>query len=199
MNRHALGVAGGLALGIGRAIAADLQNTDVRLGRSPLEFVGRLELFQRRLGLFERKLVLLDIDLGQQLVLSHFQLRAPDRALGQRDLAVVVCACGAFLGFALRDLLFEILQLGATIERVLDLILPVEFDDQVAGRHRAARPDQRRNDEGIRIRPGEPWRGDGRRLHGFHGAAQPHRTHEIAADDLERVVAATRGGLSIGG
>ena len=48
----------------------------------------------------------------------------------------------AFLGFALRDLLFEVLQLGASIERVLDLILPIELDDEVARRHGAAGPDQ---------------------------------------------------------
>ena len=62
-------------------------------------------------------------------------------ALSASDhLAVVVRTRRALLGFALRDLLLEILQLGASIERVLDLILPIELDDQIARRDGAARP-----------------------------------------------------------
>ena len=50
-----------------------------------------------------------------------------------RDLAVVVGAGGALLRLALGDLLLEILQLGAPVERVLDLVLAIELDDQIAG------------------------------------------------------------------
>ena len=105
--------------------------------------------------LLERQRVLLGVDLRQQLVLAHFELRAPDRALAERDLAVVVGARGALLGFALGDLLLEVLQLGALVERVLDLILAVEFDDQVARLTVLPGADQLGDDERVRVRPGE--------------------------------------------
>ena len=86
--------------------------------------------------------VLLRVDLRHQLVLAHLELRPRYRALGERHLAVVVRPRRALLRFALRDLLLEILQLGAPVERVLDLILSIELDDEVPGCDRATRPDQ---------------------------------------------------------
>ena len=132
MDGHAFGVAGRLPLRVGGAVAADLEDADVGFGGAALQLVGGLELLQRRLRLLERQRVLLGVDLRQQLVLAHFELRAADRALGERHLAVVVRPRGALLRFALRDLLLEILQLGAAIERVLDLILAIELDNQIA-------------------------------------------------------------------
>ena len=84
---------------------------------------------------------------GQHLVLGHLQLGPADRALREGDFAVVVGACGALLGFALRDLLFEIVQLGALVEGVLDLVLTIEFDDQVALCDRATRRDEFGDDQ----------------------------------------------------
>ena len=84
-----------------------------------LQVVGRLELLELGLGFLERLRVLLGLDLRQHLVLDDLELRAPERALRLHELAVVLGPRRAVLGLLLPDLLFEIVQLDASVERVL--------------------------------------------------------------------------------
>src|SRR4030095_16330636 len=103
----------------------------------------------RRIGLLERQLVLLDIDFRKQFVLPHLELRAGDRALPEGQLAIVVRTSRALLCLALRNLLLQILQLGPSIERVFDLLLAIELDDEIALVDSRTWPDQGCNDEVI--------------------------------------------------
>ena len=98
----------------------------------PLQLVGRLQLLQRGLGLLERQRVLLGLDLRDHVVLDHLELRPRHGALGDLDLAVVLRRGRALLRLALADLLLEVLELGAPVERVGELLLAVELDDEVA-------------------------------------------------------------------
>ena len=61
--------------------------------------------------------------------------------------AVVRRGGSRFLRPALVDLLLEIPQLRPAIERVPDLLLPVEFDEQIAGAHGGARTHHAHDDE----------------------------------------------------
>ena len=69
------------------------------------------------------------------------------RALRNLDLAVVLRRGRALLRLALADLLLEIGELRAAVERVGQLLLPVELDDEVARLHGAAGPHQPRDHE----------------------------------------------------
>ena len=139
-DRHALGVGLGLAHRVLGPVAADLEDLEVRLGRLALEGVGRLQLIQRRYGLFDGEVVLLRLNSRQQLVLGGLELGARERAFGQQDLAVVARLGGALAGVLLPDLLIEVVQLGAPIEGAGELRLAVELDEEVALLRPARRP-----------------------------------------------------------
>jgi hypothetical protein len=100
--------------------------------------VGGLQLLQRRLRLLERVDVLLRLDLRDHRVLDHLELGSRLRALRDLDLAVVLRRGRTLLRLTLPDLLFEVGELGAAVERVGELLLPVELDHEVSRLHGAA-------------------------------------------------------------
>ena len=146
-NGHPLGVRFGHPHRVFGAVAADPEDLDVGFSSLPFQLVGRFQLRERRLGLLARQGVLLRVDLGDHGVLEHLELRSRHGAFGDLDLALVLRRRGALLRFALADLLLELLKLGPAVERVGDLLLPVELDDEIAALHGAARPDQPGDDE----------------------------------------------------
>ena len=190
MNLHARGVGLRLLHGVFGLAPPDLQDLEIGVRRQPLEIVRGLELLQLGTGLFERLLVLLGLDFRDHRVLDHLEIGPAERALRQLDLAVVLGAGGAPLRFLLPDLLLEIAQLGPPVERVLQLILAIELDEQVARPDPRARAHQFHDDERVRGRPRQPRGGDGGRLDGFNGPAEPDEPHEVPADDRDGPVPA---------
>ncbi len=180
-DRHALGVGLGLAHRVLGAVAADLEDLEVRLGRFALEGVGRLQLIQGRDGLLDGEVVLLGLNSRQQLVLGGLELGARERALGEQDLAIVARPGGALAGVLLLDLLIEVVQLGAPVEGVGELRLAVELDEEVTLRDRRAGLDELGDDERLRVGTREPRRRDGRRLDRLDRAAQSDRPDEVLA------------------
>ena len=146
----------GLAHRVLRAVAADLEDLQVGLGRLAFEGVGGLQLIERRDRLLDSQVVLLGLNSRQQLVLDRLELGARERALGLQDLAVVARLARALAGVLLLDLLIEVVQLGAAVEGGGQLVLAVEFDEEVTLLDRCAGLDELGNDEGLRIRPGKP-------------------------------------------
>ena len=134
-----------------------LQDLEVGLGGLALEGVGGLQLFSVASACSSGEVVLLGLDSRQQLVLDHLELGARERALGQQDLAVVARPGGALARVLLLDLLLEVVQLGAAIERVRELLLAVELDEQVTLLDRRAGLDELGDDERLRVRTREPW------------------------------------------
>ena len=185
-DRHALGVGLRLAHRALGPAAADLEDLQIGLGRLALEGVGRLVLVERRHGLLDREVVLLDRDLRQQLVLRLFEPGPRQRRLGQHDLAVVPRPGGVLGRCLLQDLLIEVVQLGASIEGGSDLGLPVELDEQVALADGGARLDQPGDHQRLSVGTGEPRRRDRRGLHRFDRAAQADAVDELAALDFRR-------------
>ena len=137
-NRHLVGVALGLLHGVLGAIAANLQDAHVGLRGLALQIERGLELREPGVRFLERLLVLLRLDFRQELVLDDLELRPAAAALRLFQLALVFRARGALLGVLLPNLLLEIAQLDAAIERVLQLVLAIELDEQVAGLHECA-------------------------------------------------------------
>ena len=189
---HAFGVGFGHLHRAFSPVPPDLQDADVGLGGLAFQFVSGLQLFERGLGLLEREGVLLGIDPGDHVVLDHLELRPRDRALGDLDLTFVLRRGGALLGLALADLLLQVLQLGPPVERVGELLLPVELDDEIPGLDGATRLDQAGDDEGCRVRTREPGGGNGGGLDRLHGAAQPDGPNEVAARHGHAVLTSTR-------
>ena len=101
--------------------------------------------------------------------------------------AVVGGDGGVLLRPPLADLLLEIVQLGLLVERVADLLLAVELDEQIAGMHGLPGAHERRDDQGVVVLAGEARRRDGRGFHGFDRATQTQALDEIAAGHLERL------------
>jgi hypothetical protein len=116
--------------------------------------------------------VLLHLDLGQQLVLHHLELRPRQRALRLLHFAVVARPRRTGFGVLLPDLLVQVVQLRPAIEGRLNLRLPVEFDQQIARLHGRARLDEAGDYERVGVGAGEPRGRDGGGLHGFNRAAQ---------------------------
>ena len=97
---------------------------------------------------------------------------------------MALCACSSSLSsfaraarrfrFLLLDLLLEIVELDPAVERVLELILAIELDEQIALAHHAAGAYEPGDDEGIVVLAGEPGRRNGGRLHRLDRAGEPH-------------------------
>ena len=79
--------------------------------------------------------------LRQHLVLDQLELRARSSALSACFSVLSSLACAATSSAVpLLDLLIEVGQLGAPVERVAELLLPVELDERIARLHRRPRP-----------------------------------------------------------
>ena len=119
LDRHALGVALGLPHRVLGAVAANLEDLDVGVGGAPLQVVGLLQLLELGLRLLERQRVLLGLDLRQHLVLERSRAARARARSRPAQLAVVLGrARRGSSASLLANLLLEIVQLGAAIERV---------------------------------------------------------------------------------
>jgi len=78
---HALGVRFGLAHRVLGAVAANLEDLEVGFRRRALESVGRLQLVQRRDGLFDREVVFLGLNARYELVLVGLEAGTRQGAL----------------------------------------------------------------------------------------------------------------------
>ncbi len=133
IDGHPLGVALGLAHRVLGAIAADLQDLEVRFGRFPLEGVGRLQLIQGRLRLLDGEVVLLRLDARQQLVLGRLELGArrarsrPSRISPSSLTRAARSPASFFLICCSRSL-----SSARRSRARRELRLAIEFDDEIA-------------------------------------------------------------------
>ncbi len=155
-----------------------------------------MELLQLRLRFFVSEVVLLGLDLRQHVVLDELQLRLGERVFRQLQRAVVARCGRDFVRFPLLDLLFEIDEIGAAIERVPQLLLSIEFDEHVARLHRRAVVHEAHDDEGVVVLSGESRRLDRRGLDRLDRAVEPDSAHEVLPLDHERRRRAGPRGLS---
>src|SRR6185503_4335402 len=187
-DQHLLGVRLRLPHVGGGAVAADLEDPDVGGGGAALEVVGFLQLLQLGFRFLEGERVLLGLDLRKHVVLHELESRLLLRALRLRERAVVAGARRHFLGLALLDLLLEVGQLGAPIQRVAQLLLAIELDQRIARLDRAPVVDEPHDHQRVVVLPRQPRRRDAGRLDGLHRAAQAHAADEVLPLDGRRLV-----------
>ena len=114
-------------------IALDLENAQVGLLGAALQIERRLELLLLRLRLFQPLLVLFLIDAAEIGVLLHLEAGVLDGIRRDRKLRLVLGAHLFLLGALLPNLLLEIAELGSLVDGGLQLILPVEFHEELPG------------------------------------------------------------------
>ena len=115
------------------AIALDLENAQLGLLGAALQIERRLELLLLRLRLFQPQLVLFLIDAAQIGILLHLELGVLDGIRRDRKLRIVLRARLFLLGAFLPNLLFEVAVLGSLVDGGLQLVLPVEFHQELPG------------------------------------------------------------------
>ena len=98
-----------------------------------------VELFLLRLRLFQPLLVLFLIDAAQIDVLLHLEAGVLDGIRRDRKLGIVFGARLFLLRAFLPNLLLEIAVLGPPVDGGLQLILPVEFHEELPGHDLACR------------------------------------------------------------
>jgi hypothetical protein len=171
------------------AIALDLENAQIGLSREALEIERRAKLFLFRLRLLEPLLVLFLIDAAQIRVLLHLEAGVLDGIRRDRKLGLVLRARLFLLPALLANLLFEIAVFGSLVDGGLQLILPVEFHEELPGLDVRAAGDELRDDEGITAwscRADEAGRRDIVKMDRFDEAGRPQRFDKRAALDLPR-------------
>ena len=132
-----------------------------------------------RVRLLERERVLLGLDLRDQVVLQDVELGARDVALGLGERGLVLGLRDRLFGLLLLHLAVEVDQLRARSARRAQLLLRIELDERVAGRHVRAGANQSRDDQRRRGLSGEPRHEDRARARRFHRAREPNRTARL--------------------
>ena len=122
-----------------RPIALDLENSQLGLLGTALQIERRLELFLLRLRLLHPLLVLFLIDAAQIGILLHLEVGVLDGIGRDRKLRLVFRAHLFLLCTLLPNLLLEIAVLGPLVDGGLQLILPVEFHEELPGARPACR------------------------------------------------------------
>ena len=154
-----------------------------------LQIERRLQLLLLRLRLFQPLLVLLLIDAAEIDVLFHLETGVLDGIGRDRKLRIVLGARLFLLRAFLPNLLLEIAVLGPPVDGGLQLVLPVEFHEELPGDDERAAGQELRDDERIAARgrrADEPGRRDIMKMDGFNEAGHPQRFDERAARDLQR-------------
>lgn len=150
-----------------------------------------------RLGLFEILAVLLSIDLGDDLVLSHVQGCFLNGIFCLLQLRFVFGTSCLMLGLSLGDLLLEVEKFRAPIEGGFDLPLLIEFHEEVALLHQCSRAYQCRHYQGSTTSSTkttttancpaggnsarQPRSSDRVRLHRFNDSMDPQLAHKVSA------------------
>ena len=186
MDGHPLGVAGGLPLGVGGAIAADLQNPDVRFGGAPFQLVCRLELLHRRLACSSASLFFSALIFGSSSFLPISSWARPI-ALSARVISLSSCARAA-RSCASRFAICCSRSCSSARRSSAFLICSCRSNSTIRSPGLTVLPgaDQPGDHERVGVRAGKPGCGNRGGLHRLNSAAQPHGTGEVTARDRDR-------------
>ena len=177
-----------------RAVTLDLEDAQVCLRGLALQIEGRDELFLLRLRLLQPLLVLFLIDTAEVHVLLDIEAGGLHGIRRDRELGIVFGVRLFLLRAFLPNLLLEIAVLGAPVGGRLQLILAVEFHEELPGGDDAAAGHEPGNDEGVAARSGradEPGRRNVVKTDGFDEAGHPQALDERAAGHLQRPISLT--------
>src|SRR5688500_5435245 len=171
------------------AIPLDLEDAHVCLLGPALQIECRNQLFVLRFCLFEALLVLFLIDAAEIGVLLDLEACIFNGTRRDEQLSLVLRARLFLLRALLSNLLFEIAEFRAPVGGSFQLILTVEFDEEVSWRDaRAARPEPG-DDECVAAWPRGADKTGSRdvvKADRFDEASQPQRFHDRATRDFDR-------------
>src|SRR5689334_10247605 len=92
---------------------------------------------------------------------------------------------GCLIGFLFVYLLDKVTIIGFLVERISDLLLLIELDEQVTFLDVNSARRQFGNHQSSQSGPGETRRGYGQEVHGLDGASQSYRMDEVCCLDGE--------------